>query len=152
MSPSHGRVLLTALGLLLASSPAYAQFGVQIRPMATGGVVVTFVQPNSAAKEMGVEPGDRIITVNGKLINAPGDISAAIAGASKASAVWVNPATGQYYTGEAGLPGLVVESVAPKVGSAAGKSVGAAPGKSVGAAPKAKAKVTTVRRKPIAKP
>jgi serine protease Do len=45
------------------------------------GVVVTKVEPKSAAAERGLKKGDLILEVAGKSVSSPGDVSAALEGA-----------------------------------------------------------------------
>ncbi len=47
------------------------------------GVVVTDVDPDSAAAERGIQPGDVIVTVNAKAVGNPDEVSGAVAEAAK---------------------------------------------------------------------
>jgi hypothetical protein len=100
---------VAALFMALSASSAVAapKLGVLDRPAWGGGMKVMQVLPGSAADEMGLMPGDVIISVNGMFVSDYGDISAALWGSSYAKVIWIS--YGQYFEGEAPLFGPVVE-------------------------------------------
>jgi len=62
-----------------------ADFGLTVAPGDDGrGLVVTDIEPGSAAEERGIQAGDVIVSVNAKAVNSPADIAAAVDEASKA--------------------------------------------------------------------
>jgi hypothetical protein len=67
---------------VLSSTPAstgpISWLGMQIESNPSGAVVVVTVAPGSQAEQAGIEPGDKIVSVNGQSINAPGDIAGAL--------------------------------------------------------------------------
>jgi S1-C subfamily serine protease len=54
--------------------------GMQVEGIPPGTVVVATVAPGSAGELAGLEPGDVIVSVNGRAINSTSDIGAAIGG------------------------------------------------------------------------
>ncbi len=70
-SLSHGPAEVPRLGLTVAPASAVAGAGKE-------GVVVTDVDPNSAAAEHGFKEGDVILEVAGKSVSNPGDVRDAI--------------------------------------------------------------------------
>ncbi|MCE7026983.1 Do family serine endopeptidase [Jiella avicenniae] len=59
-------------------------YGLTLTPSEDGqGVVVTDIDPDSTAAEKGVQPGDVIVSVNGKSVRSRGDVSQALSDAAK---------------------------------------------------------------------
>jgi S1-C subfamily serine protease len=54
--------------------------GMEVETVNPGGVVVATVPPGSAGEQAGLDPGDIIVQVNNRTVNATGDITKAIAG------------------------------------------------------------------------
>ena len=68
----------------IAEPQSLATLGLTVTPNDKGeGLVVTEVEPDSAAAERGVSPGDVIVAVNSAPVKSPDDISAAVAAAEK---------------------------------------------------------------------
>ncbi|WP_048649138.1 Do family serine endopeptidase [Nitratireductor soli] len=66
-------------------SPMAAQFGLTVTPAEDGpGLVVTDVEPGSAADERGIAPGDVILSVNSRQVKSGKDVEEAVAAAVKA--------------------------------------------------------------------
>jgi serine protease Do len=93
-NPSHGSSDVPRLGLTVAPASSVAGAG-------KTGVVVTDVDPNSAAATRGVKEGDVILEVAGKSVANPGDISDAVKAAhadNKSSVLMkVRSAEGSHY-------------------------------------------------------
>ena len=69
----------------MAEPQSLATLGLTVTPNDKGeGLVVTDVEPDSAAAERGVSPGDVIVAVNSAPVASPDDITAAVAAAEKA--------------------------------------------------------------------
>jgi serine protease Do len=69
----------------MAEPQSLATLGLTVTPNDKGeGLVVTDVEPDSAAAERGVSPGDVIVAVNSAPVASPDDISAAVSAAEKA--------------------------------------------------------------------
>jgi serine protease Do len=67
------------------SSTMDAQFGLKVTPAEDGdGLVVTDVEPDSAAEERGIRPGDIIRAVNSQKVKTGKDVENAVAAAVKA--------------------------------------------------------------------
>jgi dienelactone hydrolase len=64
--------------------PRRGWFGVTLGTNDTGNVIVTSVQADSTAAEMGIEPDDVVRTVDGRAMQAPADVIAAIGGTHRA--------------------------------------------------------------------
>ena len=59
-------------------------YGLTLTPSEDGqGVVVTDIDPDSTAAEKGMQPGDVIVSVNGKSVQSRGDVSQALSDAAK---------------------------------------------------------------------
>ena len=59
-------------------------YGLTLTPSEDGqGVVVTDIDPDSTAAEKGMQPGDVIVSVNGKQVQNRGDVSQALSDAAK---------------------------------------------------------------------
>lgn len=73
----------SALGLSLQPLNAQIIRALNLDP-AQRGVVITSIDPNSAAAEKGLQRGDVIMSVNRQAVNQPGEINAAVDAARKA--------------------------------------------------------------------
>ncbi|MCR4268383.1 DegQ family serine endoprotease [Nitratireductor sp. ZSWI3] len=82
--PAPDRVA-SAQGETPRSSAVDAQFGLKVTPAEDGrGLVVTDVEPGSAADERGIRPGDLILMVNSREVTSGKDVEDAVAAAVKA--------------------------------------------------------------------
>lgn len=68
--------------------------GMQIEGIQPGTVVIATVAPGSAGERAGLEPGDVLTTVNGRPINATGDIGSAISGLRPGDGVTIQVSRG----------------------------------------------------------
>jgi PDZ domain-containing protein len=120
--------LITALAALLIAAGAYgvssvlgsgstapaaapasggapaAWLGMEIQALPFGGVVVVTVAPGSPAEQAGLEPGDEFVQINGRPINSPADISAAISGLQPGDQIQIEISRGSaFFTTQATL-------------------------------------------------
>ncbi|MBP0614751.1 Do family serine endopeptidase [Jiella mangrovi] len=66
------------------SPSSLSGYGLTLTPSDDGdGVVVTDIDPDSTAAEKGMQPGDVIVSVNGKAVTSRSDVSEALADAAK---------------------------------------------------------------------
>ena len=90
----HAASLLAVLCVAVAQSgsslpsgdplPRRGWFGVALGANETGNVIVTSVQPGTTAEEMGMERNDVVRSVDGRPIQRPADVIAAIGGTHRA--------------------------------------------------------------------
>jgi membrane-associated protease RseP (regulator of RpoE activity) len=85
------------------SAMASGKLGVGVKPGWNGGMRVLYVVSGSPADQMGLMPGDLIISVNGYAVNDYGDISWALSGSDYADVIFMS--YGQYFEGFAPLYG-----------------------------------------------
>ncbi|MES1213555.1 MAG: PDZ domain-containing protein [Singulisphaera sp.] len=78
---AYGRSFIPAAvaGAALNPSPnAGPSLGIMSRPSPEGGLVVLSVRLDSLADDLGLRPGDRVVKVNGQMVNNPDDVRAAL--------------------------------------------------------------------------
>ncbi len=79
--------------------------GMQIEGSQPLGVVIVTVAPGSAGQLAGLEPGDQFVQIDGHPINAPGDITAAVAGLQPGDPIQIEISRGStFYSTQATLP------------------------------------------------
>jgi len=69
---------LSALGIDVQALDAELATTYRLRGVAVRGVVVTRVEPHSAASFQSVQPGDLIVAVNGKVVTTPEEMGLAL--------------------------------------------------------------------------
>ena len=80
MTPPNMDAVAKALGMEFSALSDEARKTFKIKD-SVKGVIVTSVEPGSAAAERGLRPGDVIEEVNHQAVEHPGDVARAIAGA-----------------------------------------------------------------------
>jgi hypothetical protein len=79
------------------------RLGVCLQPAEGGGLLITQVVPDSLAEDLGLEPGFRLVTVNGRLVNRRGDVRRALAEADGHVAVVYQDQGGQFFQADGDL-------------------------------------------------
>ncbi len=77
----------------------------QIQGTAPGGVVIVTVAPGSSGEQAGLEPGDEFVSINGRPVNTPADITAVTAGLRAGDQIQIEISRGStFYSTLATLP------------------------------------------------
>ena len=79
------------------------RLGVIVRPFPGGGVLLVDVMPDSLALDLGLQPGFRVLTVNGQLVYRAGDIRSVLASANDYVSVVFQTPDGAYYQADSSL-------------------------------------------------
>jgi PDZ domain len=130
----------------LANAEPY--LGVAARANVGGGVKIVWVDPDSVANDLGLEPGDVMLTINGQFVRTGAEARDAVLNSGGHVTLLVQTGFGDFEQVDADLEEPVVFFSAPAPG--AGNKM--APGfKPQATAKKARAKAVNVTRKKLRK-
>jgi membrane-associated protease RseP (regulator of RpoE activity) len=68
--------------------------GMQVEGVPPGNVVIATVPPGSAGEQAGLDPGDELLSINGRAVNTVSDIGAAISGLHPGDSVTIQISRG----------------------------------------------------------